>query len=464
MGFLLSILYFVSCYLSPVTVFGEFAQFRIELILAALILLVSVPKMGSFVFRTPQALALVGLALASFFSILFGMSWLGGAVNAIYFLIAGFYAYFLVALHFNSTKKLKVLVFMLLFVCLFVIANGVIDIRHGLPAEGPPVAPGTESADMNFWNYEHPYLLAMKDDMGNWTYRVRGLGEINDPNDYAQLIVCVIPLMFVFWRKKKHFRNFVSVIVPVCLLLFGLYLTKSRGALLALVAVVLVAARRRIGIVLSTILAGALFAGAMALQFTGGRAISVSAGQTRTDLWGQGLQLLKEHPLLGVGFGHMGDYSVQTAHNSIVVCAAEIGLIGLFFWSLFLFTTARDMLVIASPEKVKEAEPTEIGVIQGPFKVWKGPALDKAETNRMGFCLLLSLTGFLVAGWFLSRTYVVAFFLLGGMAEIVYEEARQQGMVALRMPLRRAVMYSAGLTICLVAMVYVMVRILNLTQ
>jgi hypothetical protein len=40
---------------------------------------------------------------------------------------------------------------------------------------------------------------------------------------------------------------------------------------------------------------------------------------------------------------------------------------------------------------------------------------------------VLSFTGFLVAGWFLSRTYVMTFFLLGGMVEVVYEMALQRG-------------------------------------
>ena len=37
--------------------------------------------------------------------------------------------------------------------------------------------------------------------------------------------------------------------------------------------------------------------------------------------------MLKSHPLFGVGFGNFADYSDHTAHNSIVVCAAELGLV-----------------------------------------------------------------------------------------------------------------------------------------
>ena len=131
---------------------------------------------------------------------------------------------------------------------------------------------------------------------GEWIYRVQGLGEINDPNDFGQLIVCTVPLMFIFWRPKKLALNLLLVIFPVCLLLVGLFLTHSRGGLVALTLIAVVAARRRIGTVPAAVLACVLFLAAMALQFTGGRDISASAGEDRTSLWGEGMETFKAHP------------------------------------------------------------------------------------------------------------------------------------------------------------------------
>jgi len=463
MGFALTVLYFINCYLTPVTLFGPLARYRIELILAILLLLISAPRMmRSFVFRTPQALALAGLAVAVFSSVLVGAHWPGGAVNAFVGFIPNIYAYFILCLHCNSRRKLYVVVLMMLLVCLFVIANGAIDLHRGLPAGGPPVSVSTGAADIGLWNLEHPYVLAMKDDAGEWFYRLRGLGEINDPNDFGQLLICVIPLLFIFWRRKKRLFNIAFVILPCCLLQYGIYLTHSRGALVALVAVVLVAARRRIGAVPAAIVAGLLFAGAMALHFTGGRAISAGAGADRTELWGESLQILKSYPVFGIGYAHLSEYIGHTAHNSVVVCAVELGLFGLFFWSLFLLSTVRSSLLIASPKNVHDARNPEAedGLLY--FRTWKGTALGKTDINRLGFCLTLSLTGFLAAGWFLSRATVMTFFLLGGLSEIVYETARRQGMVSSRLPLAKSLIYSAALTVSLVAVVYVMLRIVNL--
>jgi O-antigen ligase len=262
------------------------------------------------------------------------------------------------------------------------------------------------------------------------------------------------------------FQNIAFVILPLCGLLFGVYLTHSRGALLALIAMAIVAARRRIGTLPALLLAGALFAASIALNFTGGRGISAQSGSDRTSLWGEGLQILKAHPLFGVGLGNMPDYTDtrQTAHNSVMVCAVELGLFGLYFWSLFLFPTIRDALAVASPTKVTEGEPIVPEELRLPQPAWKVQALDKAEINRLGRLLVLSLTGFLVAAWFLSRAYVMTFFLLGGMAEVVFQMALDRGMIAPRLPLARTLVYAGVLMISLLAAMYVLLRIVNLTH
>jgi O-antigen ligase len=466
MGFVLSVLYFVTNYLTPATIFGPLAAAHIEVILAVLITLVSLLALTkSFILKTPQSLALIGLSFAVFLSVLIGMHWAGGGVTAFLAIIPNAFGYFLVCLHCNSRRKLQVLVLMLLFVCLFVIANGCSELRHGGQESVHNLPTEAYVANAEAWQAEHPYLLSKPNDREE-PNRLRGLGVINDPNDFGQLVVCVIPLVFIFWRVKKVLWNVMFVILPVSALVFGVYLTHSRGALLALTAVAVAAARRRIGTLPALLVTGGLFAAAMALNFTGGRDISASAGEDRTALWGESLQALKSHPLFGVGAGSLPDYtdSHLTAHNSVAVCAAELGLFGLYFWSLFLLTSARDALAIASPAKVSEGEPVipeEELLPQAPRKV---AAVDKTEINRLGRLLVLSLTGFLVAGWFLSRAFVMTFFLLGGMVEVVYEMALQRGMIGPRLRLARVLSYAGILAIVLVLVLYIMLRIMNMTR
>jgi hypothetical protein len=461
MGFILSVLYFVTYYLTAPVLFGPLAVYRIELILALLIFVVSLPKLaGSIIPKTAQSLAVLGLILAAFMSVLIGEHWAGEAVNTFAEFTPTIYAYFLVCLYCNSKRKLQVVVLMLLFVCLFVIAHGWTDLKYGVAGGGVIQSESTE-IDLSVWNAEHPYLYPMMGGEGEF-YRIRGLGLINDPNDLGQVMVCVIPLVFIFWRAKKTIQNIAFVLLPVCVLLYGVFLTHSRGALLALLAMAVVAGRRRIGTVPALMVAAGLFVAAMTLDFTGGRDISAESGSDRTALWSGSMQLLKSHPLFGVGIGNLPDYLGQTAHNSVMVCAAELGLFGLYFWSLFLFSTVRDALAVASPAKVSEGEPivAEKGLL--PHVTRKTKEADKAEINQMGRLLVLSLTGFLVAGWFLSRAFVMTFFLLGGMVEVVYEMALRRGMIAPRLALARVLAYAGGLAISLILLMYIMLRTTNL--
>jgi O-antigen ligase len=232
--------------------------------------------------------------------------------------------------------------------------------------------------------------------------------------------------------------------------------------MLALLSIVIVAGRRRIGLVPSIVIAAGLFLAATALNFTGGREISATAGEDRTALWGAGLQLLKSHPLFGVGFDNMPDYAGQTAHNSVVVCAAELGSFGLFFWVLFVFSTVNDALRISSAKP----QVVEVSAYRGVRPVLAGDttaaAMSETEIHRFGNMVLLSLTGFLVAGWFLSRAFALTLFLLGGMAEVLYQKALEKDMVPPRMRLAYLMRYTGVFAVALILVMYISLRILNL--
>jgi hypothetical protein len=461
MGFALSILYFITYYLGPPTVFGPLAAYNVALIIAMLAIVASLPVLPrSLILKTPQSLALAGLTVAVFLSVL-ATGWVGGAVNAFQLFIPVVFAYFLVCLYCNTKKKLKILVLMLLSVSLFVIIEGNLELIHSAaPQESETLAGDvTDTVTLNTpaWNARHPYLLAQQAAAGEWILRVRGMDQINDPNDFGQLLVCVMPLVFIFWRPKKLFRNTLVVLLPVCGLLYGTFLTHSRGALISIVAMVIVAGRRRIGTIPALLLAGALFIVAFANGFTGGR--DISSGSGRMVLWAMSIGQLKLHPLFGVGFGNLADIIGQTSHNSIMVCAAETGMLGLFFWTMFLFSTLRDTLTLASPEKVSEGEPNASADEPSQYAARPGDLIEKSEIIRWGRLLMISFTGFLTAGFFLSRAFVLTLFFLGGMSEVIYQWALQRGMVSPRLKLGRVMLYSAPLSIALVVGVYIFIRI-----
>jgi hypothetical protein len=455
MGFVLSILYLLTCYLTPPVMFGALAEFRLELILAAVLTFISLPLIPrSMLGKTSQTIALGGLAFATFMSIAIGAHWLGGGLPALLLFIPNPYAYFIICLHCTTKRRVQTVIVVLIFVCLFVIGQGAMEMHRGLPT-------GDVAASMDM---DNSYFFGMSNDQKEWFYRLRGMGQIHDPNDFAQLIVCTIPLAFFFWKKKKFARNFFLVLVPVGVLLWGAYLTHSRGSILALLAIIIMAFRKKIGTVPAILLAGLLFVGASSMNYAGGRDISASAGEDRTELWGDGLELLKTHPLFGIGFNDMPDYIGKTAHNTIVVCAAELGLCGLFFWSMFLFPSIRDAAVVASRKVGITKEAALATEPAYPIAPLDSTVPDEDTIRRLGRLLVLSFTGFLVAGWFLSRAYILTLFLLGGLTEVAFQMALQRGLVSPRLPLGRVLRYSGLLTLALILIMYITLRIVNLTH
>jgi O-antigen ligase len=467
MGFLLTVFYFLLSYLTPVGVFGWSVQpLRLELLVAITLLPICMARLPcSFLLSAPQFGSVIAVALLVFWSTMANSLWVGGATHSFLEFIPWAFSYVLVCLFVDSVRRLKLVALLLIGICIWVLAHGAIDLLRGLPESGPPISPFTGSVDVRLWNSLHPFLYVERASTAGWIYRIRApLGEINDPNDFAQLMLCALPLVFLFWRKKAWIRNAVFTLLPAGALIFGIYLTHSRGALIGLVAITVVATHRRLGTIPAILLAMGLFAAAMATGFTGGRQISIASGSDRTALWSQGLTLVKEHPFFGVGYEQFAENVGHTAHNSIVVCVAEIGILGFYFWCAFLFTSLRNVMILSSRRRL--CEPTEDTRANSPrLRLDRAnEPLDKALVNRVAFLLLLSLTGFLVAGCFLSRAFVMTFFVLGGLIDVLYEMARAHGMVSPRLTLSRTMIYSIGTMVCLLSSVYLILRVINIVD
>lgn len=487
MGLFLTLLFILTAYLGPETLWGPIYEFHIEIILA---FLATVASLGSLqrskIFSIPQTYALVGMCSAVFISMLMA-GWLGGIPAAIFNFVPNAFTFVLVAINCRTRKHLQMVAIVLAIASIFTIARGYMALHAG--------------------NYLSPYLIGQGNDEGQSIYRLRGLAFINDPNDFAQLMVSLIPCMFFLWRKGSTPRNLFAVLVPVGILIFGMYLTHSRGGMLALLAVVLFAFRKKIGTIPATIIAVGLFALTSVLGWSGGRDVSVEAGSGRLEAWAEGLDLLKGHPLFGVGFQRFSEYFPITAHNTVVVCAAELGMFGLFWWVMFILPTLRDASVCAKGEITKPAEEEELPYaayglqrepvtglrwqpagyagdanadammatatvredVQGQANVplylqteQEDEKLPPEEIKRIAGLMLVSLVGYFVAGWFLSRAYVMTLFIYGGMVQAIYRMALDQDLAPERMKVPKIVQYSAMWSVGLILIVYLMLRVQHL--
>ena len=270
----------------------------------------------------------------------------------------------------------------------------------------------TEIEDASVATAEDPDALDRpSDDMAaadEWRKpaRVRALGFMQDPNDLALGMIVALGLIGGAWRPRLRLDSLLLAAVAGALV-YGIYLTRSRGGTVALVVVLWRFAAKRIGRVPALVVLLALGAGVMALDF-GGRSLAVQdeSASERLVAWTEGFEMLKAQPILGVGYGQFLDHHTLTAHNSLVLCFAETGLLGCFLWvGLFVIT----LLELHALEHLPGDEPFD----------------DMARQWAEG--LHLSLIGFMTAAFFLSRTFVATPYLILGLSAALAAMAREAG-------------------------------------
>ena len=293
--------------------------------------------------------------------------------------------------------------------------------------------------------------------------RIRGAGFLSDPNDFAQILLMALPLAFLAWRRGRPVANFLVVLVPAAILLWTTYLTHSRGGLIALAAVALMAARKKLGTTASTVLASVFIFGMLALDFTGGRGISAADGADRLEAWANGLEMFKSAPLFGIGFNGFTDFHEITAHNSFVLCLAELGLLGSTLWMALLVTTTTNLNRIISGQRKRqparffgllelfetsyisnagaferdsttlesarnrEVPPARITAKAIESEPTIAPAHAQIVPRQWVVAMRLALVSFMTTAWFLSRSYTTTMYLVLGLAAATIALQRRPG-------------------------------------
>jgi O-antigen ligase len=264
------------------------------------------------------------------------------------------------------------------------------------------------------------------------TYRMQGLGILGDPNAFAQFLLAMIPLMLV-GVSNRGWTARIFVLLPLsALLLLGIWCTHSRGALVGLVVVVGILFRKRLSFVGGALVSAAVAFLMLYTGYTGGR-----SGDNRQDIWSDGIGMFKSSPIWGVGFHGFTENSAQTAHNSFLLCAVEVGLIGYFFWVGLLLVSIWQLSRVSGASVSETSDPE--------LRVWAN-------------AVLFSLTAFLIPGFFLSETYAPMLYMLLGMsAAIARLEVERTGSELLPVGnhwARKTVMAC----VASITLVYIMVR------
>jgi O-antigen ligase len=185
--------------------------------------------------------------------------------------------------------------------------------------------------------------------------RVAGYGTFfSNPNELAMAVNLIMPFAVVFGLTSRGVKR-LAFFAIAALLAFAVVVSFSRGGFLGLIAIggVLLwkAGRGRRFVTLG---AGLVIAGAFVVSMPSGYgdriftilhtdADKTNSAQERQELLARGLDVIAHHPIVGVGVGNYGIYSIRqlVAHNSYIEIAAELGLAGLAAYLVLIFAPLR---------------------------------------------------------------------------------------------------------------------------
>ena len=241
-------------------------------------------------------------------------------------------------------------------------------------------------------------------------------------NDFAFILATSLPFMFVLLNSR--YRLVVAGMIG--LVCAAILLSLSRGALLGVAAgflLFVLTDRRRVQLTLAAGLVATIgvvlvihsnpqrFHEAVLLK----QQVAQENVTTRFQAWGAAARLAADHPLLGVGPGNfqfyynkltgqpVGAYTLTVAHNALLDISAELGLVAMCLFALYL-VLAFVRLTAALQEGYGD------------------PAFVQA--------LRISLTIAIVSAMFLSEQYFLPFWLIGGLAAAIWHEGRARAAPA----------------------------------
>ena len=444
MGFALTILYIVATIISPEQFGKEWASYHALTYLAGITALASLPSLMAYKYwrLSVQTFLLVAFIAAIALSQV-AHGWLGGVLEGWRMFLPSAAVFFFIMVNVTTVRRLKIVTMAAVASCLFVSVEALCGYYAGYRGE--------------MFVFRNNIYSAQDEVIGQLT-RIRGAGFLSDPNDLAQILLIALPLVFLAWRRGRVISNCGLVLLPAVMLLWTTYLTHSRGGLIALTAVALMAARKKLGTTTSVVLAAGLILGMLALDFTGGRGISAADGADRLEAWATGLEMFKSAPIFGVGFNGFTDLYEITAHNSFVLCLAELGLLGSTLWLALLVTTTSSLNRIIGGQKKRQSSrffgllslfeasyisnagslamepvssegiialnhtcarellPAMVGANATGAETESEPAHASFVPQHWVVAMRLALVAFMTTAWFLSRSYTTTMYLVLGLA------------------------------------------------
>jgi O-antigen ligase len=253
----------------------------------------------------------------------------------------------------------------------------------------------------------------------------RATGTIGDPNQFAAVLVVGICLAATVVLAPRSGLARVAAAGGAGLCALGIFLSLSRGGLIALACAIMAAvvmggrwrgviAAIALAVVLSTVLYFSMFASLPARERI--TTVQQGGGSGRTSLWTVGWRMVEAHPVRGVGVGQFPVSSAHfllrpgairrddkiighpdVAHNTYLQIQTELGLVGFLIFLGIIVTSLTSLARAASEFRRRGDESMEI-VARGLF---------------------VGLVGLLAADFFISEMYSKLLWLLLALGPVL---------------------------------------------
>ena len=383
-AFVLTTAYVVLSHLSPAVLFPYLAQYNMMVWLAAAATLACLPQFlfHRSLWRSRQLYLVIGFTVAVPVSLVAN----GQTRDALWglreFLVSGV-VFYLVFAAVDSLSKMRGLAFAMVASAIYLLTQSLYGWRQN----------GIYSHSVI---RQHIYN-ARGDVIGEFP-RLQSVGFLEDPNAFAQYLLMAASLLTLAWAPGRWRRNLALVMLPTAYLLYGILVTHSRGGLVGLCILVFFLLEKRFGKVISLALAGSLLRLLFWAGAAGPRSISMNDPATagRLGVWQSGIAMFRSSPVFGVGFQMFRvRYPALTAHNSLLLCLAELGIIGALAWLGVIVYSLWDLS----------------GIARNDSRLGQEPALARSANG-----IRIALFTFLGTGCFLSSTYEMTLYVLIAMA------------------------------------------------
>ncbi|MHB1142291.1 MAG: O-antigen ligase family protein [Sulfuricaulis sp.] len=265
--------------------------------------------------------------------------------------------------------------------------------------------------------------------------RVRWYGDWDGPNVFGILFVIAGAVAMELAIGAHGFLARVSGLVLTASYLVAIYFTNSRGAVLAFACAALFYFRNKFRSVFAIGLAFSLIAALF--MFGPSRIDSIHSGEAsaseRTWLWEEGLRMLKENPVWGVGRGEFIKQAELNllAHNNYVQNFAETGLTGFFLFVALIWFSFKGNMILSDPKYA--ADP---------------------RLTALGHMMTAAIVGYCAATFFVVMELDLFYFFLALCSSVYLVAARENASLPVLQVTRRDMLIITGGMFGLIALIW----------